>query len=46
MHTNETLHPISRACVLGVTQKCRHTWNGGEGGGGGLLITVTYIVIR
>ena len=29
MHTNETLHPISRACVLGVIQKCRHTWRGG-----------------
>ena len=24
VHTNETLHPISRACVLGVIQKCRH----------------------
>ena len=29
VHTNETLHPISRACVLGVIQKCRHTWRGG-----------------
>ena len=34
---------IKRACVLGVIQKCRHTW---RGGGGGLLVTVTYIAIR